>query len=133
MKINALYVMAVGLAVATALFLVWGIGALGILGVEGDPADRMYFGVLAVGVAGSLVARFRPAGMAWAMLAMVFGLAVVCLAALVMGMHLAPYSSVAEIAGLNGMFALLFGGAAWLFWQSGPKQSGRRQSQKAAA
>lgn len=128
MKINALYVMAAGLAAATAMFLVWGIGALGILGVEGDPADRMYFGVLALGVAGSLIARFKAVGMACAMLAMVFGIAVVCLSALAMGMHLAPYSSVAEIVGLNGMFGLMFGGAAWLFWQSG-----RKQLRKAAA
>jgi hypothetical protein len=103
----------------TALMIIWLMGAVGVLGVEGDPADRMYFGVLAVGALGALMGRFRPAGMAYAMMALVLSLGVVAAAALAMGMHLAPYSSILEIVGINGMFGVMFTAAAWLFWRSG--------------
>jgi hypothetical protein len=123
MKINTLYVLAVGVALGTALMMVWLMGAVGLLGIEGDPADRMYFGVLAVGVVGALVARFRPIEMAYAMMAMVIALGAVAAAALAMGMHTAPYSSVLEIMGINGMFGVLFTASAFLFWRSGRKQA----------
>ena len=38
---------AVGLALATPFLLVWMIGAVGVLGREGDRADLMYIGVFA--------------------------------------------------------------------------------------
>ena len=43
--------------------------SLGIIGETGDPADLMYGGVLAVGIIGAVIARFRPEGMARALLA----------------------------------------------------------------
>ena len=54
-----------GLAVAgfTALFLVWAVGALGIVG-DGGPADLLYLGALAVALVGTLAARLRARGMA---------------------------------------------------------------------
>ena len=123
MKINALYVLAVGVALGTALMMLWLMAAVGLLGIEGDPADRMYFGVLAVGLVGALVARLRPVEMAYAMMAMVIALGAVAAAALAMGMHNAPYSSILEIVGINGMFGVLFAGSAFLFWRSGAKRA----------
>jgi len=38
------YRLAIGTALATALLLVWVIGAVGLIGVEGDPFDRTYGG-----------------------------------------------------------------------------------------
>lgn len=102
-------------AVGTALFLVWAIGALGIIGVEGDRADLMYFGVLAVGISGAIVARFEPDGMARAMFVTAAATALVGVIALMLGKHQAEYSSVLEILGLTAMFATLFAGSAWLF------------------
>jgi hypothetical protein len=67
---DAAYRVAVGVALAAALMLVWLMGAVGIVGVEGDPADLMYFGVLAVGIVGTIIARLRPEGMARALIAM---------------------------------------------------------------
>ena len=46
-----------------ALLLLWGMGAIGIIGIEGDPGDLMYLGVLAVPISGAIVARFRADGM----------------------------------------------------------------------
>jgi hypothetical protein len=50
-------------ALGTALFLVAGMGALGVIGTEGDPADLMFFAVLAIGIGGAIVARFQADGM----------------------------------------------------------------------
>lgn len=109
------YRAAVGVAVGTALFLVWLMGAVGISGIEGDRADLMYVGVLAIGVSGAIVARFRADGMARAMLVTAAATVLVGGIALVLGKHEAAYSSVFEILGLNAMFATLFAASAWLF------------------
>lgn len=54
---------------AAAFGLIWVNGAVGIIGGEGNPANLMFAGVLAVAMAGTLVAGLRPAGMARAMYA----------------------------------------------------------------
>jgi hypothetical protein len=69
---TAAYKVALGVALATGVFLVWTALAVGIIGRTGDPADLMYGGVLAVGVVGAVIARFRPRGMARALLATAF-------------------------------------------------------------
>jgi hypothetical protein len=112
---NTAYKAAVGLAIATPLLLVWVIGAVGVLGVDGDPEDLMYIGVLAIGIIGAIIARFQPRGMARALFATALAQALVAVIALFLGMHQAPYSSVGEILGLNGFFVALFLGSAWLF------------------
>lgn len=56
-------------AVAAAFLLFLAAGAVGIIGSENDPANLLYMGVIALAAAGSVVARFRPAGMARAMAA----------------------------------------------------------------
>ena len=63
------YKFAIGLALITAFLLVWINGAVGIIGNENNPANLMYIGVLAVGLIGTLIARFRPYGMARALFA----------------------------------------------------------------
>jgi hypothetical protein len=112
---NTTYKSAVGLAIATPLLLAWLIGAVGVLGIDGDRADLMYLGVVAVGIIGAIVSRFRPYGMARALFATALAQTLVAVIALIAGMHLAPYSSVGEILGLNGFFVALFLGSAWLF------------------
>ncbi len=122
------YRLAVGTAIGSALFVFWLMGAVGIIGVEGDPADLMFFGVFAVGIVGAVIARFRPKGparalgMARAMLAMALAQALVGVVALIAGKHKAAISSVFEILGLSGMFIALFLGSAWLFRHAARKQ-----------
>lgn len=115
MTSDTAYRAAVAVALGTALFLLWGMGALGIIGIEGDPADRMYYGVLAIGISGAIVARFQPDGMARVMFVTAAATIVVGVIALMLGKHRAEYSSVLEILGLTGMFATLFAGSAALF------------------
>jgi cytidylate kinase len=66
---NIAYRAAVGVAVATALILVWVNLAVGLIGNEENPANLMYGGVLAVGIIGAIIARFPPHGMARALFA----------------------------------------------------------------
>ncbi|MDE0356525.1 MAG: hypothetical protein OXN92_02130 [Gammaproteobacteria bacterium] len=109
------YRLAIVAALATGLILLWVIGAVGLIGVEGDPFDRSYGGVLAVGMMGALVARFRPRGMAHAMVAAAFAQALVAVIALIIGKQHSPVSSVVEILGLNGFFVVLWVVSARLF------------------
>lgn len=116
------YRAAVGVALAAAFILLWLMGAVGIIGVEGDRADLMYLGVLAVGLIGALIARFRPQGMARALLATALAQALVAVIALVAGMPRDPVTSVPELVGLNGLFVALFVGSAWLFRHAARQQ-----------
>jgi hypothetical protein len=54
---NAAYRAAVSAALAAAFILVWMNLAVGVIGAEGNPANLMYGGVLAVVIIGSVIAR----------------------------------------------------------------------------
>ena len=58
-----------GVAVLAGFLTIWVNLAVGMLGSEGSMANLMFAGVLAIAGLGSLLARFRPAGMAAAMAA----------------------------------------------------------------
>lgn len=115
MNATTTYRSAWAVAAGTGLFLIAGIGALGIVGVEGDRTDLLYLGALAVGIVGAAVARLRPRGMAWAMSASAAATMLAGLVALALGKHETEYSSVPEIIGLTVMYAALFATSAWLF------------------
>lgn len=115
MNSTTTYWSAIAVAVGTGLFLIAGIGALGIVGIEGDRADLLYLGALGIGLIGAVVARLRPHGMSWAMAAAAAATMLAGLVALLLGKHEAEYSSVPEIMGLTVMFAALWATSAWLF------------------
>lgn len=108
------YRLAIGVAVGTVLFLLFGIGALGIIGAGGEP-DRMYLGVLAVLAVGTVLARLRPRGMAWALAATALAVVAVAVVALATGLQDSDGASVLEILGLTAMYSGLFGLASVLF------------------
>jgi hypothetical protein len=111
---NTAYRFAIGVALAAAVMLVWLSLGVGIIGRDGDPANLMYFGVLAVGIVGALIARFRPRGMARALFATALAQTLVALIALTAGLGY-PWSGPLELSLLNGFFVALFVGSAWLF------------------
>ncbi len=111
------YRAAVGLALLTAGLLIWLSLGVGIIGADGDPANRLYFGVLAVGLVGAIFARFRPLGMARALLATALAQALVAVIAVAARLGY-PWSGPLELTILNGFFVALFGAAAWLFWRA---------------
>jgi hypothetical protein len=108
------YRLAIAVALAAALILVWLSLGVGIIGKDGDPANLMYFGVLAVGLVGAIIARFQPGGMARALCATALAQASVAAIAVIARLGL-PWSGPAELLALNGFFIALFAGSAWLF------------------
>jgi hypothetical protein len=108
---NALYRAGVGVALASAVLLLWANAAVGI---TDSAADAMYAGVPAVAVLGAIVARFQPHGMALAMLGTALAQAAVGVIALTAEM-VPQHNSPVEIIGIIGFFTALFVGSALLF------------------
>jgi len=105
------YRAAVGVAVAAALLLVWMNLAVGIIGNEGNPANLMYIGVLAVGLIGAAIARFQPRGMALTLAATAVAQTLVAVIALTIGLG--------DTIVVTGVFVALWLISAWLFRKSG--------------
>jgi len=103
---SAAYRAGAAVALLTAFLTVWVNLAVGMIGDEDNPLNLVFAGVLAVAALGSLLARFRPAGMAWAMLATAAAQAATILPALAQEPRTAP---------LIGAFALPWLLAAALF------------------
>ncbi len=106
---------AVGVAVAAALLLVWVNLAVGIIGNEGNPANLMYIGVLAVGIIGALIARFQPHGMARALFATALAQMLVAVIALAAGLGTSGPVWPRDVLIATGFFATLWLGSALLF------------------
>jgi len=82
---NTSYRAASGIAIVTAFLTVWVNLAAGMLGSEQNPANLLFGGVLLVGLLGVVIAMFKPAGMARAMLATALAQAAMAVYALVGG------------------------------------------------
>jgi hypothetical protein len=106
MNINSAYRVAVGIAVAAALLLVWMHGAVA---TEDDSPGPMFFGALVVGIIGAIIARFRPQGMARAMFGTALAQALFAVIAMI------AWKQYVEIFILNGFFIALWVGSALLF------------------
>lgn len=104
----------VGVAVAAAFLLAWVSLGVGLIGADGDPANVMYFGVIAVGIIGAFIARFEPRGMAAALFVTAAAQALVGAIALFGGLG-RPWSGPLEIVLSNAFFVGLFTGSGWLF------------------
>jgi hypothetical protein len=117
------YRAAVGVSLAAAFLLVWINAAVGIIGAPDEAANLMYIGVLAVGIAGAFVARFRPQEMARALLATSLAQALVATITLFFGLGSGSPPGVVGVLILNGFFVSLFAGSALLFRYAGREQA----------
>ena len=115
---NRTYRAAVVVAVATAFLLFWITGAVGIIGSEDHPANRLYGAVLATAFAGSLIARFGPGGMARAMLATGLVQFTVPLLAWSMGVGAVAPILQQDVLALTVILGAMWLLAAWLFGKS---------------
>jgi hypothetical protein len=144
------YRVAVGVACATGLVLVWINAAVGIIG--DGPINLMYLGVLAVGFVGASIARFQPHGMSRALFATAIAQMLVPVIALVIwnagGQELLidsnsphpPFApGIAKVFVLNGFFAALWVASAMLFrhaanpWSTKGEKRGHGASREGVA
>ena len=104
---NKAYRLAVGIALSGAFLLTWVNLAVGIIGNEGNLANLMFFAVPMVGMVGALIARFKPLGMARALVATAIVQVLVAVIALIAGWGNAII--------FTGFFVLLWLTSAHLF------------------
>ena len=115
MTASTAYRAAVAVAIVSAFILIWMNLAVGIIGSEDNPANLMYGGVLAIGIAGALIGRFQPRGMARALLAMALAQTLVGVIALIGGLGSTGENWPQVIFVLTSFFAALWLISAWLF------------------
>ena len=113
---NTAYLAAAGVAIVAGVLLIVVTGAVGIIGTENNDANLMYAGVLLVGLAGAIIARFEPHGMSRAMIATALTQITVAIIALAgrMGDN-ADDRWWLDIVGVTAIFVALWLLSAWLF------------------
>ena len=82
---NRAYTIAAALALLASFLSFWFSGAVGIIGNEGEISNLLFVGVIATALAGSVIALFRPAGMAVAMVVAAVAQAAVPVIATIIG------------------------------------------------
>jgi hypothetical protein len=108
-------------AVGAAFLLLWVNGAVGFLGDEDNPANLMFFGVLAVVVLGAVLARFQPAGMARTLFAAAAAQVLVGLVALGGGLASPGNAGLREVVMGTSLFAALWLVSGGLFQKAAEK------------
>jgi hypothetical protein len=119
---NTAYRTAVGVALAGTLLLIWINGAVGIIG--DGPVNVLYLLVVAIGIFGTLVARFHPVGMVRVLIAMAIAQMSVPVIALIWDQPFQP--GVPQVFCLNAIFAMMFVGSALLFREAARGSAERR-------
>lgn len=103
---NRAYRAGVAVAALGAFLMTWMNLAVGIIGNEDNRLNWLFAWIVVMGLAGALIARFRPMGMACAMVAMAGGQAMVAVTTMLVG---------AKTASLSVCFAAVWLLAAALF------------------
>jgi hypothetical protein len=115
---NRAYRLATGMALLGAFLLAWINLAVGIIGNEAHPANRMFFAIPVIGMAGALIARFEARGMARALVATAVTQVLAALIALTAG-----WEDATVVVGLTVFFALLWLSSAQLFRKAAQKNT----------
>lgn len=89
------------LALFAVFLIIWVNAAVGMIGSEGNAYNLLFGGVLAIALIGAVLARFRPAGMARALVVTAVAQAVVG----AVGLFTDP---------LGGVFSIVFFAGLWL-------------------
>jgi hypothetical protein len=117
------YRVALGVGVGAALLLLWANGAVGIIGSEDNDVNMMFVAVPLVGLIGAFIARFRPKGMAHALIATAIAQALVPVIALIINRP--SINTTDDLTGFlavfaaNTFFVMLFVASALLFRRAG--------------
>jgi hypothetical protein len=105
---------AVALALLGAFLVIWVNLAVGIVGSEDNPSNLYFFGALFLGLAAASIVRFRPDGLAAAMIATALALGIAFAIAVAGPTDEPGTSHLPELVG-TGIFVFLFLASAWLF------------------
>jgi hypothetical protein len=116
---------ATGLAISTTFLMVWANLAVGLIGAGPHLGNLLYTAVVVVVIFGLYLSRFKPHGLERTMFGAALTLVFIAVIALVAGMQHYPGSSVVEIIGVNGFFALLFIISGLLFRHASLEQSSK--------
>lgn len=106
---NYSYRAGVAFSLAAAFLTVWANGAVGMIGNEDNPYNLFFLGVILLALAGAVVARFRPSGMAGAMAA-----AAAAQVAFAIGGMPADFRGAVFSAAFGGIWLM----SAALFWKA---------------
>lgn len=116
---QTLFKIALGTALLAAFLLFWVNSAIGIIGSENQPANLLYGLVIGVGILGSILSRFKPKGMAYALYATAGAQVLVPFVAILIWPELSwGAAGMVGVIILNGFFAFLFILSAILFNQA---------------
>lgn len=110
---------AVALAVITSLGLLWVNLAVGLIGNENNPANTLYLGVIAIGLIGLIVARFKTRALQYVLYAMAIAQAAVpVIAYFIWKPQFVSAINIVQVIGVNTFFVLLFAVSGLLFRQA---------------
>ncbi len=123
MRQNRTYKVALGIALMTALLVLWINLAVGIIGEPDNLANLMYVGVLVVGIVGAIIARFQPQQMAIALFATAVAQILVASITAILGLGFPPTPSQSLLI-LNAILIGLWVGSALLFRKAAREQNG---------
>lgn len=123
---QTVYRAAVGVALVAAVLLIWVNGAVGIIGSENNDANLMYGGVLAIALAGTLIARFGSRGMARTLYATASAQALVAAIALIGGLGTEGQNWPRDVVGVTVIFVALWLTSARLFQIAASRERERR-------
>ena len=115
---DLIFRVATGLALFSTLFMIWANLAVGLIGNESDPINLLYFVILAIGIAGTFIAKFKPVVMARVLFIMATGIIAITIYALISEWREVAGSSLLEVIGVNALFVVLFMISAGLFQYS---------------
>jgi hypothetical protein len=110
------YRAAVAIALGAAFLMTWVNLAVGIIGNENNPLNELFFGVLIIAIVGAVIARFRAAGMARALVVTAIAQGLVAGVALFAGKGLPPFV-------LSAFFVAPWLASAWLFRRAAGEQA----------
>lgn len=121
---STVYKAAIAVSLASGLFLVWANLAVGIVGSEENPVNVFYFGVIAIGMIGSVIARFRPRGLSLTMFAMASATALIAAGIIIFAVFQNiefTFPDVMRLLAIHVFFITLFVISALLFRQAEEK------------
>jgi len=104
-----------GLALVASVLLVWSNAAVGLIGAAGNDANALFAGPPVAALAGGILARFRPRGLAIALAAAAALQISIGAVALTAGLGAGGAAWPRDILFATGFFAALWLAAAWLF------------------